>query len=248
MAYRLDALHARLRASGSLQRLTLLTRTLLAVGFIAPGLTKVLGFAFAPGLDPASAAGAYFEAFQATGFYYGFVGAVQALAGALLLWRRTALAGALLYLPVIANIALLTTAIGFGTGTPIATALMLLACLWLVTWDAHRLVGVVAPAFRPAAGRAVEAEVWDLFAPPRAGPRQRLVLRSGYVLGTAGALAFTLAAREVVPYEALGPSALAVGLGALLTLAGCGASLVGPRRLSTPEMRGHGVSRQGGRP
>lgn len=233
MPARLDALHARLRASTLLQRFTLVARTLLAVGFVAPGLTKVLGSAFAPGLDPASAAGAYFEAFHATGAYYAAVGAVQALAGALLLWRPTALLGALLYLPVIVNVALLTTAVGFGTGTPVVTTLMLLACLWLVAWDGHRLAGVVAPASRPAPGRAVEPGAWDVFAPRRAGPRRRLALRAGYVLGTAGAVAFTVAARGIVPADALGPSLVAVGLGALATVGGWAGGLATARRPPT---------------
>ena len=233
MLAQLDALHARLRSSTVLQRFTLVTRTLLAVGFIAPGLTKALGAAFAPGMDPASPAGAYFEAFHATGVYYAFVGVVQASAGALLLWRPTALLGALLYLPVIANTALLTTAIGFGTGTPVVTALMLLAFLWLVVWDGHRLVAVVAPAFRPRPGRPVEPGVWDAFVPRHAGPRQRLALRAGYALGTAGAVAFTLAARGILPADALGPSMLAVGLAALTTAAGWAIGLLARRRPAT---------------
>lgn len=214
------ATHARLRASRLFQRFTLFTRTLLAVGFIAPGITKALGFAFAPGVDPASAAGAYFEAFHGTGPYYVFVGLAQALAGVLLLWRRTALAGAALYLPIIGNIAALTWAVGFGTGTPLVTALMCLACVWLVIWDGHRLAPIVNPAFQPAPGRDAEPEVWDLFVPSRAQGWSRQAVRLGYVTGTGGVLALTLWSRGLAPEGALSAMVGSVGLGGVLTVAG----------------------------
>ena len=226
MLYRLDALHAALRARPSLQRFTLLNRTLLAIGFIAPGFSKALGIEFAPNLDPATAAGAYFEVFHATGAYYAFVGLVQGLAGALLLWRRTALLGALLYLPVIANIAVLTATIGFGTGTPRVTALMLLACVWLVLWDAHRLVAVVALSFRPVRGRAVEPEVWDLFVPVHESSRTRWVLRAGYVVGLVGVLVLLGASRGLAPWGAIQGALLTVAAGAIVTLLGWTLGLV----------------------
>lgn len=216
----LDRFHARLRARAPLQRFTLLVRTALAAGFVAPGLTKVFGGDFAPGIDPATPMGAYFHAFHNTGAYYGFVGAVQVLAAALLLSRRTALLGAVLYLPVVANIFVLTAATRFGVGTQVVAGLMTLACLWLLAWDAHRLSGILSAAFRPSPGRATEPPVWDLFTPALAARAGRRTLRAAYALGLAGVVVWTLAARALVPTGALQPALAAVLVAGLLVPAG----------------------------
>lgn len=178
MLDRLDQLR-RVRA---LRWLTGFTRVLLAVGFIAPGLSKVVGHRFA---DPSvittdTAMGYFFDAFYQTGAYYGFVGAAQVLAGVLLLVPRTALLGALLYLPIMGNIAVLTWATRFGN-TAYVAALMTLAALYLVAWDARRL----APLFRAPADRLT----W---------PR-RPVRSVAAALAVAGGLATTLAMRGLVP-------------------------------------------------
>lgn len=207
----LDSLHRRLRAISPFQRLTLVTRTTLAIGFVAPGLTKLVGRDFAPGIDPASPMGVYFHAFHGTGAYYGFVGLVQVVAGALLLSRRTALLGAVLYLPVIANIFVLTAATRFGVGTPVLTGLMTLGCVWLLLWDGHRLTGLVSATPPAPAERAVEPAAWDLLVPDAADPTARGLLRAAYVLGTAGAFVFTLSARALVPFV-VGQGALAAAL------------------------------------
>ena len=137
----LDRLHARLVRSRALQRFTAFTRVLLAAGFVAPGLTKVMGHRFTqlPADDPV---GSFFDAFfQATEFYV-FVGLAQVTAALLLLWPRTATLGAVLYFPVILTITVVTWAIGFG-GTRWITVLMSLACLWLLVWDYDRLRAIL---------------------------------------------------------------------------------------------------------
>ncbi len=214
----LDRVHARLRSSPVLARFTLFTRTLLAVGFIAPGLTKIVGRAFAPGIDPTTPMGAYFEAFHATGGYYGFVGLAQVLAGVLLLSRRTALLGACLYTPIIVNIFVLVSATRFGIGTPVMTGMMALGCLWLLTWDAHRLVPLLAPE-AGVGSRATEPAVWDVFAPRRARPRVLRIARTAYVLGFSGVLAFTLASRGLASHVSFASTLGVVLLGGLLTAA-----------------------------
>lgn len=190
----LDRLHASLRSRPFLQRFTLVTRTLLAVGFVAPGLTKVVGRAFAPGIDPTTPMGAYFEAFHGTAGYYVFVGLAQVVAGTLLLSRRTALLGACLYTAIITNIFVLVTATQFGTGTPIVTGLMTLGALWLLAWDGHRLAPLFGPT-APRGNRPQEPAIWDTLAPRGATGPMRWSTRAAYVVGTAGALAFTLLAR-----------------------------------------------------
>ena len=84
---------------------------------------------------------------------YRFIGVAQWAAGGLLLIPRTATLGALLYLPIIANIFAITVAIGpaFG-GTRVVTGAMLVANLYLLCWDWDRLKSLI-PAATPARTR-----------------------------------------------------------------------------------------------
>lgn len=196
-----DHLHKRIRSHRIFQRFTLLCRTLLALGFISPGLSKVVGDAFAPGIDRATPMGAFFEAFHGIGPYYLFVGAAQVLAALLLLSRRAALLGAVLYFPIIVNICVLTVATGFSWGTQMITVAMVLACLWLLVWDAHRLAGIFSPAVRPTTtNRVREPALWELLV-PRPGepvsvrPTARWALRGTYAFGFTSAMIFLLTAR-----------------------------------------------------
>ncbi len=134
---RLDRLHADVRRSVWLQRFTVLARVLLAAGFIPPGLTKLAGHPFTV-LGSDSPIGVFFDAFFQAHAFYAFVGAMQVLAGVLLLAPRTATLGAVLYLPIISNIFVLTVAMHFR-GTWAIAGLMTLACLWLLAWDYDRL-------------------------------------------------------------------------------------------------------------
>ena len=133
----LDRAHAAARRSRWLRVFTVLTRVLLAVGFIPSGLTKVLGNRFTRlGLD--SPVGFFFEALYRTGFYWRFLGLCQLAAAALLLVPRTATLGAVFYFALILNIFVITVSVGF-TGTPFITGLMLLASIYLLCWDYDRL-------------------------------------------------------------------------------------------------------------
>ncbi|MEJ7811059.1 MAG: DoxX family membrane protein [Gemmatimonadaceae bacterium] len=137
----LDRLHARARASRWLGRLTVLTRVLLALGFLPSGLTKVMGAHFTKlGLD--DPVGFFFEAIYRTGIWYPFIGWCQVIAALLLLVPRTATLGAVLYFPIILNIFLITVGVGF-TGTPFITGPMLLGATYLLCWDYDRWKGIV---------------------------------------------------------------------------------------------------------
>lgn len=120
-----------------MQFFTAFTRVLLALGFIPPSLPKILHQPFTS-LPETNPVGDFFGALYRTGFYYEFIGWGQLLAALLLLFPRTAHLGALLFLPIIANIAVLTFSVGFA-GTVYITALMLLAVLYLVAWEYDRL-------------------------------------------------------------------------------------------------------------
>jgi uncharacterized membrane protein YphA (DoxX/SURF4 family) len=115
------------------QVFTTFTRVLLAIGFITSGLTKLLGNRFTV-LGTDTPIGFFFEALYQTGFYWQFIGGCQLLAALLLLIPRIATIGALIYLPIILNIFVVTISLHFR-GTPIITGLMLLATIYLLIWD-----------------------------------------------------------------------------------------------------------------
>jgi uncharacterized membrane protein YphA (DoxX/SURF4 family) len=139
--------HARAKGYAWLRLFTLMTRVLLAVGFMPSGLTKVLGQRFTR-LGVETPVGFFFEAFYRTGFYWNFIGACQLAAALLLLVPRTATLGAVVYFPIILNIFVITVSVGFQ-GTPFVTGLMLLGNVYLLCWDYDRLRPVFAHA-RPA--------------------------------------------------------------------------------------------------
>jgi uncharacterized membrane protein YphA (DoxX/SURF4 family) len=133
----LERVHARVKGNAWLRRFTIVTRVLLALGFLPSGITKLLGNRFTVlGID--NPVGFFFEAFYRSGFYWNFIGACQLAAAALLVVPRTATLGALVYFPIILNIFIITVSIGFQ-GTPFITGLMLLANLYLLCWDHDRL-------------------------------------------------------------------------------------------------------------
>lgn len=133
----LERAHARVRRGKLLRAFTVVTRILLALGFLPSGLTKVLGNRFTIlGID--NPVGFFFEAMYRTGFYWRFLGLCQLAAALLLLIPKTATIGALIYFPLILNIFVITVALEFR-GTPIITGLMLLANIYLLCWDYDKL-------------------------------------------------------------------------------------------------------------
>jgi uncharacterized membrane protein YphA (DoxX/SURF4 family) len=133
----LDRAHARARGERFLRIFTVVTRILLALGFIPSGITKVLGNRFTVlGID--NPVGFFFEAMYRTGYYWRFLGLCQLVAALLLLVPRTATVGALVYFPLILNIFVITVALDFR-GTPVITGLMLLANIYLLCWDYDKL-------------------------------------------------------------------------------------------------------------
>lgn len=143
MFERLDALHLRVRASGLLRAFTWAVRILLAIGFSLPGMWKVLGIPFTK-LPDSNSAGFFFHGLEQAGLLYQFIGTAQVLAAILLLIPRTAALGALIYLPIITGIEVLTTTVPFP-GTWVVTSLMLLGVIYLLCWDWNRVKYVVYP-------------------------------------------------------------------------------------------------------
>ena len=172
----LDDLHVAFTRRWWTQMFTAFTRCLLAVTFIQPSITKILHkpFTILPDSNPV---GHYFNALYETGFYYEFIGWAQLTAAILLLIPRVSHMGAVMFLPIIANIAVLTCSVGF-VGTWLITILMCLAATYLVAWEYDRLKPIVfwdrkdrprafnsvflwVPAFF-AAGGVVMAVLWRL--------------------------------------------------------------------------------------
>lgn len=167
--HRLDRLHAAVRANPLLQRFTVCTRILLAIGFVPPSLTKIQGerFTIIPASDPI---GYFFEAMYRTGAYWSFIGWAQLVGAILLLHPRTATLGAVVFFPIILNIFVITVSLHF-TGTWVVTGLMLLACTYLLCWDYDRLKPLLwgtpaapaAPSFSPH-GRTLERAAYAVMA------------------------------------------------------------------------------------
>ncbi len=141
LEHTLDELHASVTRRWWMQIFAAFTRCLLAIGFIPPSIPKIMyqPFTVLPDSHPV---GHYFNALYQTGFYYQFLGWGQLIAALLLLIPRTSHIGALLFLPIIANIAVLTVSVGF-TGTWVITGLMLLAATFLTAWEYDRLKPVI---------------------------------------------------------------------------------------------------------
>ncbi len=136
----LDLLHTRVTGVGPLRLFTWMNRVLLSVGFLPSGLKKIVGEPFTL-LGPETRVGYFFDAIHQAGWYYPFLGWAQVIAAVLLLVPRTATLGALIYLPIILNIWVITVAMHFR-GTWVITSLMLLANLYLLCWDYDRLRGI----------------------------------------------------------------------------------------------------------
>jgi len=111
-----------------------LCRLLLSYAFIVAGVVKIVGERFASGLSELHPMGAFLTALHETGFYYTFIGIVQLIAGVLLVIRRTAVLGALIYFPIILNICVLSIAVRFE-GSLFTTPLMVLANGYILAWN-----------------------------------------------------------------------------------------------------------------
>lgn len=137
LEYTLDSLHVSVTHRWWMQLSAAFTRCLLGVAFIPPSIPKILHQPFTS-LPESNPVGHYFAALYQTGFYYEFLGWGQLTAAILLLIPRTSHIGAMLFLPIIANIAVLTASVGFA-GTWLITLLMLLAATFLAAWEYDRV-------------------------------------------------------------------------------------------------------------
>ena len=201
MTLAVDRLFLWVRSKGLFYRLTLFTRIMLAAGFIPTGMVKLLGQRFTA-IPPTTPIGAFFEAMYQTGLFWRFIGAVQVVTGVLLLVPRAAHLGALVFLPVIVSIAVITLALDFGL-TTLVTASMLGAVLYLCLWDYDRLRGLLTsrPLESPRGVPILRLDPWE---------------RAGFGALAAAALTFFAFTRGFMPASA---GRLAVPLGVAAGLA-----------------------------
>lgn len=133
----LDRMHGRLKKRKLFRYFTIFIRIALAWGFLPSGFVKIAGERFTS-LSVNHPMGNYLEALHRTGYYYTFIGIMQMIAAILLLIPRTATLGALIYLPIILNICILSLAVRLE-GSFISSPLMVLANLYLIFWDYDKI-------------------------------------------------------------------------------------------------------------
>lgn len=112
-------------------------RYLIGFAFIFASLVKIQGLRFTSesgAENPINSAWHFFETLYESGLYWRFLGLAQFITGSLLITQRFAKLGAVLFLPIIVNIFVITISYDFR-GTPIITGLMLISTLFLIFWD-----------------------------------------------------------------------------------------------------------------
>lgn len=113
------------------------TRYLIGGAFVFASLIKIKGQRFTTEsgeLNPINSAWHFFETMYQSGLYWKFIGIAQLLAGFLLMTQKFSKLGALINLPIILNIFILTLSYNFAF-TPIITGLMLFTNLLLIIWE-----------------------------------------------------------------------------------------------------------------
>ncbi len=113
------------------------TRYLIGGAFVFASLIKIKGNRFTSEsgeLDPINSAWHFFETMYQSGLYWKFIGIAQLIAGFLLMTQRYSKLGALINLPIILNIFVITLSYYFAY-TPVITGLMLMANLLLIIWE-----------------------------------------------------------------------------------------------------------------
>ncbi|MFM6953782.1 MAG: hypothetical protein ACKOWL_02235 [Sphingobacteriaceae bacterium] len=139
----LDKVFEHIRKKRQLNTFVILSRYLIGFAFIPSGLTKVLNERFTR-ISTDTPIGFFFEGLYQSGAFWQFIGWSQLIAAFLLMTQRFASIGALIYLPLITSIWIITCSLHF-TGTWIITSLMLVACLGLLAWDYQKWKPLLYP-------------------------------------------------------------------------------------------------------
>lgn len=113
------------------------TRYTIGGAFVFASLIKIKGHRFTSEsgeLNPINSAWHFFETMYQSGLYWKFIGIAQLIAGFFLMTQKFSKLGALINLPIIVNIFIITLSYYFAY-TPVITGLMLVANLLLIIWE-----------------------------------------------------------------------------------------------------------------
>ncbi len=135
----------RLRQKIWLQIFIVYTRYLIGSAFVFASIVKIRGARFTAesGVShPIDSSWHLFETLYQSGLYWKFLGVAQLISGFLLMTQRFAKLGALLNLPIITNVFVITISYYFAL-TPVITGLMLLANMMLLVWDWNALKVII---------------------------------------------------------------------------------------------------------
>lgn len=124
-----------------LQLLVIYTRYAIGGAFVFASLIKIKGerFTTESGANEAiNTSWHFFETMYQSGLYWQFIGFGQLFAGFLLMTQRFAKLGAMLNLPILCNIFVITLSYYFAF-TPVIVGLMLVANIGLFFWDWNEL-------------------------------------------------------------------------------------------------------------
>lgn len=147
------------------QLFVIYTRYLIGAAFVFASVVKIQGkrFTTIDGInEPINSAWHMFETLYQSGLWWKVMGLGQLIAGLLLMTQRYAKLGALMFLPVISNVFVITLSYDFR-GTPVITGLMLIANILLVLWDWDELKILVnkAPEM-PQQNRLENMRIWEI--------------------------------------------------------------------------------------
>ena len=140
------------------------TRYLIGGAFVFACIIKIKGKRFTTYSHEDAPIGStmhFFEVLYQTGLYWQFIGWAQLLAGFFLMTQRYAKLGAVLNLPIILNVFVITISMEFG-GTPVITGLMLMANLLLIVWHWGELRSLVNLPYLAAADLEENKPIWAI--------------------------------------------------------------------------------------
>ncbi len=130
-----------------LQIFTLSLRYLLGSSFVYASIFKIRGIRFTPEASdktPINTLPHFFETLFQAGHYWHFIGWGQLIVGFLLISQIFSTLGAVAFLPIMLNIFVITISFQ-STNILIITSLMLLANVYLLLWDWHKLKFIAMP-------------------------------------------------------------------------------------------------------
>lgn len=139
----MNTFYLKLRTNRLLNLFVVNLRYIIGLGFIPSGIKKILNHPFT---NPANE-GIFFDyldALYTTGIYYNMIGYAQVTAAILLMTQRYSTLGAIMFLPIIFNITVLTLST-IGSLTPLIATLMFLGICFLLLWDYYKWINIIQP-------------------------------------------------------------------------------------------------------